>query len=172
MSSRRQGLSARVNWYLQSSLKHITELITGNESLYRGGRFRQVPLYKMKDNHSIYWFFGDLGAILTLQWRHNECNGVSCHRRFVCLLKRLFRRRSIKVSKLHVTGLYEGISPETAANSPHKGSVTRKMLSFDDVIMKNAILNIVLLIGIIRSHDNALRWMTRDLLMMSQHWFI
>ena len=47
MSSRRQTLLARVNWFLQSSLKHITELITGNKSYYRGGRCRQVPLYSI-----------------------------------------------------------------------------------------------------------------------------
>ena len=45
MSSRRQKLLARVNWYLQSSLKHITEFITGNKSHNRGGRYRQVSLY-------------------------------------------------------------------------------------------------------------------------------
>ena len=38
-------LSARVNWYLRSSLKHITEYITGNRFYYRGGRYRQVSLY-------------------------------------------------------------------------------------------------------------------------------
>ena len=45
MSPRMQKLLARVNWYLQSSLKHITELITGNKSYHRGGRYRQVSLY-------------------------------------------------------------------------------------------------------------------------------
>ena len=45
MSSRRQKLLARVNWYLQSSLKHIAELNTGNKSYNRGGRYRQVSLY-------------------------------------------------------------------------------------------------------------------------------
>ena len=45
MSSRRQKLLARVNWYLQSSLKPIIELITGNKDYYRGGRYRQVSLY-------------------------------------------------------------------------------------------------------------------------------
>ena len=45
MSSRRQKLLARVNWCLQSSLKHITELITGDKSYYRDGRYRQVSLY-------------------------------------------------------------------------------------------------------------------------------
>ena len=45
MSSRRQILLARVNWYRHSSLKHITELITGDKSYYRSGRCRQVSLY-------------------------------------------------------------------------------------------------------------------------------
>ena len=47
MSSNRQKLLTRVNWYLQSSLKHITEYITSNKFHYRGGRYRQVPLYYM-----------------------------------------------------------------------------------------------------------------------------
>ena len=39
-------------------------------------------------------------------------------------------------------------------------------------ILKNAIFNFVLLIGIFRSsHDNALRWMPQTSLMISQHWF-
>ena len=45
MSSRRQKLLARVNWYLQYSLKHVTEWITGDKFYYRGGRYRQVSLY-------------------------------------------------------------------------------------------------------------------------------
>ena len=53
------------------------------------------------------------GVGLTLQWRHNERNGVSNHRRLDCLLNRLFRRRSKKTSKLRVTGLCEGDSPLT-----------------------------------------------------------
>ena len=48
MSSRRQKLLAGINWYLQASLKHITELITGNKSYYRGGRYRQVSLHLSK----------------------------------------------------------------------------------------------------------------------------
>ena len=44
MSSRRQTLLAWVNWYLWSSLKHITENITGNKTYYKGGRYRQVSL--------------------------------------------------------------------------------------------------------------------------------
>ena len=51
--------------------------------------------------------------ISTLQWRHNGSGGVSNHRRHVCLLNRLLRRRSKETSKLRVTGLYEGNSPVT-----------------------------------------------------------
>ena len=46
-----------------------------------------------------------------LQWRHNECGGVSNHRRLDCLLKHLFRRRSKKTSKLYLIGLCEGNPP-------------------------------------------------------------
>ena len=51
--------------------------------------------------------------IMSLQWRLNECNGVSNHQPHDCLLKRLFRRRSKKASTLCVTGLCEGNSPVT-----------------------------------------------------------
>ena len=73
-----------------------------------------------------------------IQWRHNEPNGVSNHRRLDCLLKRLFRHRSKKSSKLRATGLCEGNSP-WPVNSPHKGPVTRKMVPFDDVIMDDTV---------------------------------
>ena len=68
----------------------------------------------------------------SLQWRHNERDGVQNHQPHDCLLKRLFKRRSLKTSKLRVTGLCEGGGP---VNSLHKGPVTRKMFPFDDVIM-------------------------------------
>ena len=45
------------------------------------------------------------------------------------------RRRAKKTSKLRVTGLLRGIH-RWPVNSAHKGPVTRKMFSFDDVIMK------------------------------------
>ena len=69
-----------------------------------------------------------------LQWRHNDHDGVSNHQPYGCLLKRLYMRWSKKTSKLRVTGLCEGNSPGPV-NSPHKGPVTRKKFSFDDVIM-------------------------------------
>ena len=46
-----------------------------------------------------------------LHWRHNGRNGVLNKQPHDCLLKRLFRRRSKKTSKLRVTGLCAGNSP-------------------------------------------------------------
>ena len=51
------------------------------------------------------------GCFMSLQWRHNERDGVSNHRRHDCLLECLFRCRSKKASKLRVSGLCEGNSP-------------------------------------------------------------
>ena len=44
----------------------------------------------------------------TLQWHHNERDGISNHQPHDCLLNRSFRRRSKKTPKLRVTGLYVG----------------------------------------------------------------
>ena len=70
----------------------------------------------------------------TLQWRHNERHGVSNHLRLDGLLNRFLgadqRKHQSSVSLAFVWGIHR--SP---VNSPHKGPVTRKMLSFDDVIM-------------------------------------
>ena len=63
---------------------------------------------------------------VSLQWRYNERNGVSNHRRLDCLINCLFRLRSKKTSKLHVTGFVKG-NHRRPMVSPHKGSVTRKM---------------------------------------------
>ena len=71
-----------------------------------------------------------------LQWRHNGLDSVSNPQPHDCVLKRLFRHRSKKTSKLRVTGLCAGNSLETGElPAQHKGLVTRKMFPFDDVIM-------------------------------------
>ena len=49
----------------------------------------------------------------SLQWRHNEHDGFSNHRHLGGSIKRLFRWRSKKTSKLRVTGLCEGKSSVT-----------------------------------------------------------
>ena len=64
----------------------------------------------------------------SLQWRHNEHDGVSNQQPHDCLLNRLFRRRSTKTSKLRICAV-------TGEFPTHKEPVTRKMFPFDDGIM-------------------------------------
>ena len=75
-----------------------------------------------------------LHCLSSLQWRHNGHNGVSNHQPRHCLLNRLSRRRSKKTSKPRHWPFCGGIH-RWPVNSPHKWPVTRKMFSFDDVIM-------------------------------------
>ena len=76
---------------------------------------------------------------IALQWRHNERDSVSNHRRLDCLLNRLFmpdqRKHQSSASLAFMRGIHRW-----AANSPHKRPVTRKMLPFDDVIMAQILL--------------------------------
>ena len=51
--------------------------------------------------------------LLPLMWRHNKHDGVLNHQPHDCLLNRLLRCRSKKISKLCVTAFYEGNSPVT-----------------------------------------------------------
>ena len=77
------------------------------------------------------------GQTKSSQWRHNERDGVSNHRRLDCLLNRLFRRESKKTSKLRVTGLGEE-NPAVIDGFPSKRSITQKIFPFDDVIMSSS----------------------------------
>ena len=63
----------------------------------------------------------------SLQWRHNESDGVPNDRRRDCLLNRLFRRRSKKTSKLHVTGLCGGNPPVIGGFPSHRASTTKNV---------------------------------------------
>ena len=49
----------------------------------------------------------------SLQWRHNERDGVSNHQHHDGLFNRLFKHITKKTSNLRVTGLCEGNSPVT-----------------------------------------------------------
>ena len=56
------------------------------------------------------------------QWRHNKRHDVANRRRLDCLLNRLSRRRSKKMSKLCVTGLFEENPPVTGGFQSQKAS--------------------------------------------------
>ena len=64
----------------------------------------------------------------TLQWRHNERDGVSNHQLHDCFLDQ--KKHQSSASLAFVRGIHRW-----PTNSLDKGSVTRKMFPFDDVIM-------------------------------------
>ena len=98
------------------------------------GHRKRIPNYETRESRMKIYQLGSArasaGTIMTtlgyhihatgiwrvdlLFWRHNGRDGVSNHQPHDCLLNRLFRRRSKKTSKLRVTGLCAGNSPETA----------------------------------------------------------
>ena len=59
---------------------------------------------------------------VSLHWRNDGRDSVSNHQPHDCLLNRLFRRRSKKISKFRVTGLCAGNSPETGEFPAQKAS--------------------------------------------------
>ena len=67
------------------------------------------------------------GRWLTLEWRHNERDGVLNHQPHDCLLNGLFRRRSKKTSKLRVTGHCAGNSPMTGEFPAQRASNAEKV---------------------------------------------
>ena len=66
---------------------------------------------------------------LTLQWRHNERDGVWNHRRSDCLLNRLFRRTPKKTSKLCVIYFWEGNPPPVTDGFPSQSSGNAQKVS-------------------------------------------
>ena len=75
-----------------------------------------------------------VNASTTLQWRHNEHDGVSDHQPHECLLNDVFRLKSKKPQRSAPLAFVRGIH-RCPVKSPHKGPVTWKMFPFDDVIM-------------------------------------
>ena len=88
----------------------------------------------MKLDLADYEYIGSGNCLLSLQRRHNGRDGASNHQPHHFLLNRLLRRKSMKTSKLRVTGLCRGIH-RWPVNSSYKWPVTRKMFRFDDVTM-------------------------------------
>ena len=76
------------------------------------------------------------GSLISLQWRHNDGDGVSNKSPASRLFTEPFiqgvdqRKHQTSASLAFVRGIHRG-----PVNSPHKGPVTRKMFPFDDVYM-------------------------------------
>ena len=102
----------------------------GKEVDIRNWLFRHVWILHHYDTLTCFKKVKTMESILgnALLWHHNGREGVSNHRCLDGLLKRLFKHRSKKTSKLRVTGLCEG-------NSPVIGEFPSQKFPFDDVIM-------------------------------------
>ena len=94
-------------------------------------RTGQVNMGLFEQHQSIVLYHSQ---VFTLQWRHNERDIVSYDQPHECSFNFLFRRRSKKNQSSASLAFVQG-SHRWPVNSPHKGPVTRKMFSFDDVIM-------------------------------------
>ena len=70
----------------------------------------------------------------SLPWCHNGCDVISNQQRPDCLLNHLFRHRSKKTSKLHISGLCEG-NPLVTGGFPSQRASNVEKFPFDDVIM-------------------------------------
>ena len=118
-------IARRLHWDGNVVLTKFRHCITGKRNLsldwWKNGPLVDILIKSDKQISLYFWLTDQLthayccgkdsSVKSILQWRHNERNGVSNHRRPDCLLNRLFRRRSKKTSKLSVTGLCWGEFP-------------------------------------------------------------
>ena len=72
----------------------------------------------------------------TLQWRHNERNGVSNHRCLDCYSTVCSGANERKHQSSTSMAFARGIHRWPAVDYPQKGPVAQKMLPFDDVIIR------------------------------------
>ena len=82
-----------------------------NILFYKATKWIYFRIIEYKPAHMIIFLTILKGAWwwhVSLQWRHNECDGVPNHQPHDCLLNPLFRHRSKNTSELRVTGLCAG----------------------------------------------------------------
>ena len=98
-------VSASLCWYLypKNALLHFWLVCT---EVSNNAAKWSISTFMSDETRALQWI-----PKSALQWLRNERDGVSNHQPHHCLLNRLFRRRSKKTTKLHVTGLCVGNSP-------------------------------------------------------------
>ena len=120
------------------------------------GNVHSIAVAQTSDTYRPFHYWNCRRCPSSLQWRHNDHDGVPNYQPHDCLLNRLFRHRWKKTSKLRVTGLCVRGIHRWPVNSPHKGPVTRKMFPFDDVIMATS--NWCHLFPLVQHHAARLSW--------------
>ena len=114
-------IMAPENWSVFVFFMHFAQfiLINNGDSVISSSNLPSLLIrWSLLIRGSVFPTWG----ILSLQWHHNGCDGISNHQPHDCLLNRLFRNRWKKTSKLHVTGLCEGNSPVTSEFPAHRAS--------------------------------------------------
>ena len=124
---------AVLNYYYVSkySLKLSRNIIYCDAIWVPKHQFHPLMLELLIVRHTV-WIAYKICIIASLHWRQNERDGASNHRPLKSLLNRLLRRRKHQspgslafVREIH----------RWPVDSLHKGSVTKEMFPFDDVIM-------------------------------------
>ena len=99
------------NWTFQKHKLILYKTVNNDlKSIMFAGYHLKFAVLAATVDTSVYWH---LCCCWLLQWRHIGRDSVSNHQHRECLLGRLISRRSKKTSKLRVTGLCAGKSPET-----------------------------------------------------------
>ena len=119
-------MSSQINGYSLFSLTRNSVYLCEGKPPVTGGfssrSTRYMKCVSMSRSHNVMMIAQ--GHICSLQWRHNERDDFSNHRRLDCLLSRLFRHRSKKTPKLRVTGL----CLKHKVNEIQKGYLTKSLL--------------------------------------------
>ena len=90
-------------------------------------------MYKPKSLTVTWLALGE--SYFTLQWRHNERDGVSNHQPHDFVYSTVYSDTDQRKHLSSVSLAFVRVIHRWPVNSPHKGPVTRKMFPFDDVIM-------------------------------------
>ena len=112
---------------------------------------------------------------MTLQWCHDERDGVSNHRRLDCLLNRFFfRRKSMKISEFCVTSLCEGNSPVTGEFPAKRASNAENTIDWvsNTRLMQTRFRTSVLITSLYCCHDCTLACKTMPPANCMIHWHI
>ena len=134
--SRTRFVRSLMRWFVRSFVCHSWILLLNHQLVTR--------------QSYVVWYFSILCCILpsmtyikivfgTLLFRHNEPDGVSNHQPHDCLLNRYSGTDQIKYRRSSSMAFVRE-EHRWPVNSPHRWPLTRKFVSFDDVIIINIFL--------------------------------
>ena len=137
--SKQYDLSSKSFWSMSTHQTYLFCTMIAKYRNYNIKSFATVDWHLLKNHQCRFLpeasFSFEFCLCLPLQWRHNGCDDVSNHQHHDCLLNRLFGRRKNKHQSSASLAFVRGVH-RSPMNFPHNWPVTRKMVPFDDVIMR------------------------------------